>query len=393
MRVAVVAEWYPSPADPVLGIWAHRQAVAVRDAGADVRVLAMRRPIPPISAARRGLPGLRGWARGVPGLLGHWELDGIPVEPVPFVAPPRPWSYGSWGWWMAPTLSRALARLHARWPFDVVHAQSILPAGHAVRLSRRRAARVVSTHGPDITHVARASRLARRETAETLRDADLVIANSAWAERRCRELGGPGIGTEVVHLGADLPPLPDRLPRPTLVTVANLTASKRHAVVLHALAAIPADRRPDYLIIGDGPGREPLARAAAALGLDGSMRFAGRLPHEQALAEAARCHLFVMPGPEEPFGVAFVEAMAAGLPAIGARGAGGPEDIAAAGPGLVRVPPEDHVALAREIERLLADPDELAALGRQARDTVSRAFSWERCGKATLAAYERALRR
>ena len=45
--------------------------------------------------------------------------------------------------------------------------------------------------------------------------------------------------------------------------------------------------------------------------------------------------------------MAFVEAMAAGLPAIGARGEGGPEDIAAAGPGLVRVPPEDHVALAR----------------------------------------------
>ena len=43
MRVAVVAEWYPSPGDPVLGIWAHRQAVAARDAGADVRVLALRR--------------------------------------------------------------------------------------------------------------------------------------------------------------------------------------------------------------------------------------------------------------------------------------------------------------------------------------------------------------
>ena len=393
MRVAVVAEWYPSPVDPVLGVWAHRQAVAARDAGADVRVLAMRRPVPPISAARRGLPGLREWARSVPGLLERFELDGIPVEPVPFVAPPRPWSYGSWGWWMAPALARALARLHERRPFDLVHAQSILPVGHAVRLSRRRAARVVSTHGPDITHAAEASRLARRVTATTLRDADLVIANSGWAERRCRELGGPGISTEVVHLGADLPaPSSGRLPRPTLVTVANLAAAKRHAVVLHALAAMPPERRPDYLIIGGGPGHEPLARTATALGLDGSVRFAGRLPHEQALAEAARCHLFVMPSVEEPFGVAFVEAMAAGLPAIGVRGAGGPEDIAAAGPGLVRVPPEDHVALAQEIDRLLADPEGLAELGRQARDTVARSFTWARCGEATVAAYERALR-
>ena len=153
------------------------------------------------------------------------------------------------------------------------------------------------------------------------------------------------------------------------------------------------DRRPDYLIIGDGPGREPLARTAAELGLDGSVRFAGQLPHQQALAEAARCHLFVMPGVEEPFGVAFVEAMAAGLPAIGGRGEGGPEDIAAAGPGLVLVPPDDHVALAAEIDRLLADPGALEALGVQARETVATAFTWARCGEATVAAYERALSR
>ena len=41
MRVAVVAEWYPSPADPVHGVWAHRQAVAARDAGAVNRVYSL----------------------------------------------------------------------------------------------------------------------------------------------------------------------------------------------------------------------------------------------------------------------------------------------------------------------------------------------------------------
>ena len=390
MRVAVVAEWYPSPADPVLGIWAHRQAVAARDAGADVRVLAMRRPVPPLAVARAGLPALREWMRTAPSMLEPSELDGIAIEPVPFAAPPRPLSYGTWGWWMAPTLSRALARQ----PVDLIHAHSILPPGHAVHLTRRRGpARVVSTHGPDVIHVAEASRWARRATASTLRGADLVLANSAWAERRCRELGGMQIATEVVHLGADLPaPAGERHARPTLVTVAHLVARKRHAVVLHALAELAPERRPDYVVIGDGPGREPLSRMAAQLGLDGTVRFTGQLPHDRALAEAARCHAFVMPGVEEPFGVAFVEAMAAGLPAIGARGEGGPEDIAAAGPGLLLVPPDDHLALAHTLEDLLADPAALAALGAKARETVARSFTWERCGAATVAAYERALR-
>ena len=36
MRVCVVAEFYPSERDPVLGVWAHRQAMAAREAGADV---------------------------------------------------------------------------------------------------------------------------------------------------------------------------------------------------------------------------------------------------------------------------------------------------------------------------------------------------------------------
>ena len=52
MRVAVVAEYYPRAADPVLGVWAHRQALAARDAGADVRVLVLHRPVPSKAALR-----------------------------------------------------------------------------------------------------------------------------------------------------------------------------------------------------------------------------------------------------------------------------------------------------------------------------------------------------
>src|SRR5207253_9464116 len=56
VRVCVVAEYYPRRRDPVVGIWAHRQALAARDAGADVRVLALERPLPPLASLRAG-PG------------------------------------------------------------------------------------------------------------------------------------------------------------------------------------------------------------------------------------------------------------------------------------------------------------------------------------------------
>jgi len=132
MRVAVVAEWYPSPVDPVHGIWAHRQALAAREAGAEVRILAARRPIPPLSAIRGGPLATAAWLRGTRALVAPFELDGLTVTPVPWASPPRPLSYGAWGHWLAPPLGRALSRLHRTWPFDVVHAHNVTPPGYAV---------------------------------------------------------------------------------------------------------------------------------------------------------------------------------------------------------------------------------------------------------------------
>jgi teichuronic acid biosynthesis glycosyltransferase TuaC len=393
VRVAVVAEWYPSPGDPVLGIWAHRQAVAARDAGAEVRVLALRRPIPPLSVVRAAdLGALRRWAGDTRAALRPFTLDGIPVLPVPFVAPPRPISYGSWGYWAAPPLARALDRLHARWPFDVLHAHCLAPAGHAAARWVRGSAFVVSAHGPDMINVPENSSVGRRACRAAMARADLVLANSTWAARRCEEVAGRPLPVRVVHLGADIPrAVASRNGQTRMVTVAHLVARKRHDTVLRAMALLAPERRPEYLVIGDGPCRVPLERLAAEVGVADRVRFLGQLPNREAVARAATCDLFVMPGVEEPFGVAFVEAMAAGLPAIGSRGEGGPEDIAAAGPGMVLVEPDDPVGLASEIERLTDDRAELARLGAAARETVAANFTWERCGAQTVAAYQAAL--
>jgi glycosyltransferase involved in cell wall biosynthesis len=401
VRVAVVAEWYPSPGDPVLGIWAHRQAMAARDAGAEVRVLALRRPVPPLAVARQVLhippatAPLGRWIEGARTSVRPLLLDGLEVVPVPFLAPPRPISYGSWGYWMAPPLARALDRLYGSWRFDVLHAHCLAPPGHAAArwIRRRRAsAFVVSAHGPDMINVPANSPVGRRACVAAMAVADLVVANSTWAARRCEEIAGRPLPVRVVYLGADVPPdahVSNGAVR--LVTVAHLVARKRHEVVLRALARLDPARRPEYVVIGDGPCRLSLERLAAELGVADRVRFLGQLPNSNAVAEAAACDLFVMPGVEEPFGVAYVEAMAAGLPAIGSRGEGGPEDIAAAGPGMILVEPDDPAGLASVLDRLTADRSELALLGAAARETVAANFTWERCGRETLAAYRAAL--
>ncbi len=382
----MVAEWYPSPADPVHGIWAHRQALAAREAGAQVRVLALRRPVPPIAVARQGPAAAARWLRAAATTLRPMELDGLQITPVAFLAPPRPSSYASWGAWIAPALRRALARER----FDLLHAHNVLPTGDALARCSPLTPFVLSTHGPDIIHVAQRSTKAAAATRRTLRAAACVIANSRWAAERCAQLAHAQLPTRVVHLGADVPQQPpQRHDRPTIVTVAHLQRRKRHEVVLQALATMPPHSRPDYVIVGEGEMRRPLQELAGRLGLAEQVRFLGQLDHDAALQEMWRCHVCAMPSAEEPFGVAYVEAMAGGLPAIGCRGEGGPQDIVAAGEGMVLVAPEDPVALADALANCLRDRERL---GTAARETVQRAFTWDRCGQQTLAAYEDALR-
>jgi teichuronic acid biosynthesis glycosyltransferase TuaC len=390
VRAVVVAEYYPRAHDPVLGVWAHRQALAARDAGADVRVLVLHRPIPSKAALRSRSP--RALLEPLRQPL-KTELDGLEVRYVPFVAPSRGRSYGSWGAWAAPSLALALRRLRRSFPFDLVHAHYASPAGDAVRRARIGKPLVVSVHGGDVLAVAEDSPAGRRAVEGTLGSARLVLANSAAIERRCRALGASA--TRVVHLGTDVPAA--RKPResrdPRLVTVGHLVARKRHSDVLRALWLL-RDSHPDvrWVVVGDGPERAPLGRLARELGLADRVELRGQLTPEQALEAAWDASLFVLPSIDEAFGVAYIEAMAGGVPAIGCIGEAGPEEITAAGDGMRLVPPGDPEALAAELRALLDEPRWRRELGAAARATVQESFTWEACGRATVAAYEEALR-
>jgi teichuronic acid biosynthesis glycosyltransferase TuaC len=394
--VAVVAEFYPSQHDPVLGVWAHRQALAARDAGAELRVLVLHRLVPPRAslaagpgAARRALAELAREPR-------RQTRDGLEVTYVPFVSPQRERAYAKWGSWAAPPLALALRRLARSFPFELVHAHNAVPAADALVRARVKAPLVVSVHGGDVLYTAGRSHDGAEAVARGLGAAALVLANSHGIAELARAHGAGD--TRVVHLGTELPsaqrPTPGgwRETAPTLVTVAHLIARKRHADVLRALAVLGA-RHPTlrYAVIGDGPERIALEGLAVRLGVAERVDFLGQLAPQEAIERARRCTLFVMPSTEEAFGVAYVEAMAAGVPAIGCRGEPGPEEIAAAGDGFLLVPPGDIERLTQRIDELLSDPRRLREAGQRARATVAAHFTWERCGEQTLAAYRHVL--
>jgi teichuronic acid biosynthesis glycosyltransferase TuaC len=390
VKVAVVAEFYPRHGDPVLGIWAHRQALAAHAAGVEVEVLVLHRLVPPRAALTAG-PTRAGRAFG--GLLRqplHELHDGLPVTYVPYASPPRARGYASWGAWAAPALALALRRLRRRFRFDVIHAHNAVPAGDAVRRAGLDVPYVVSVHGGDVLYTAPRAPAGREAVKRGLGAARLVLANSRGIAELARACGAEDV--QVVHLGADAPSsAAPRSETPTIVTVAHLVARKRHADVLRALAVL-ASRHPTlrYVIVGDGPERIALEGLAARLGVADRVEIRGQLSPTDALERMRQGTIFAMPSTEEAFGVAYIEAMAAGLPAIGCRGEPGPEEIAAAGDGFLLVPPGDIERLTQRIDELLSDPQRLREASRRARETVAENFTWERCGAQTAAAYERA---
>ena len=105
----------------------------------------------------------------------------------------------------------------------------------------------------------------------------------------------------------------DELPRGDYVTVSRLVPYKRVDVLVEAFRALP-DRR--LLVVGEGPERSRLEALAVP-----NVAFTGRLGDAETAGRVAAARAFLLAA-EEDFGIAPVEAQAAGIPVI-AFGRGG----------------------------------------------------------------------
>jgi glycosyltransferase involved in cell wall biosynthesis len=163
------------------------------------------------------------------------------------------------------------------------------------------------------------SRLRTWDTASAAR-VDLFVANSTFVRQRIRRYYGRDAEVlappvDVAYFGAgDDEPAPAG-PAPYLLSVAALSPYKRHDLAIEAARRTGIELR----IVGDGPDRERLRD------LGGPVRLLGRVD-DVTLRRLYRGALaFVQPGVED-FGMAAVEALAAGTPVI-AAGRGGVVDV------------------------------------------------------------------
>jgi glycosyltransferase involved in cell wall biosynthesis len=157
---------------------------------------------------------------------------------------------------------------------------------------------------------------------------------------------------------------------PWLLAVAMMRPGDKLASyrALAEAAASCCDRPWSILIAGDGAARAQVEAAFDAVA-PGRARFLG-LQDGDALAEVlAACDLFVWPAINEAYGMALLEAQAAGLPVL-AGASGGVPSIVADGETGVLVPPGDTPAFARALVELLDDPERRRRMGMAAQARV-----------------------
>jgi colanic acid/amylovoran biosynthesis glycosyltransferase len=183
----------------------------------------------------------------------------------------------------------------------------------------------------------------------------------------------------VLHMGVALPPRVQRryAPKRVVLCPARLVEVKGHRFLLEAWQIL--QRRgldAELWLAGQGELRPQLERLRNTLGLAGSVKFLGAIPHaellkfyeEGAVTAVILASIDLGNGLHEGVPVALIEAMSYGIPVV-ATPTGGTVELVLPGSGLL-VPPADPAALADAIQSLLEDAGVREQLGEAGRERV-----------------------
>ena len=279
------------------------------------------------------------------------------------------------------TLARRTWRARSTHP-DVVYAHFLVPSGLIAALGSR-APLVVTAHGRDVRNVG-ALRGVAAATRFVVRRASSVVCVSEYLRRELETKVPAARGkTEVVSSGVDLErfhvtPPPDGSPR--YLCVGALTERKNVVRLADAFARLEEGT---LTFAGDGPLRPALEGRAG-------VRLVGRVPHDDVARLLAESHVLCQPSLIEPLGQALLEAMACGRSVVATR-IGGPPEFVPPEAGLLVDPLDvDAIADAMRAAASLPRPNGAAREAASAHDVARQAERLEAILSRAVAAGRRA---
>lgn len=377
MRVLWVSDVFPHTGRPYKGAW-------MVDLG---RALARHVEVVVLSPRYRFLWTPKGsfleWYRGQPAVLDHG-----PVRALYPTAPAVPWGFimALQSLSMAAAFLPAGRREHRRSPFDLIHGHFIIPGGFSAAWMARRLGLplVVTGHGSDVNEFSHVSHL-RRLFLWSCRQASFCTAVSRDLAGRLKTMGFPKVswipnGCRFLGHTASEPV------RGRILFVGTLYEGKAPDVLLRAFVKVRREIPSATLdLVGEGPELERCRAESIRLGVVGSLRILGPLPHEGVLHLMREADVFCLPSRREGWPLVILEAMAAGLPIVGSD-IGGIREIVHTGDLGILTPPGDEDTLARALVEALRRPWDRERIRAEAQK-----YSWDRIAEQYLEVYREAI--
>lgn len=328
------------------------------------------------------------------GTVAREILDGVCVRRFRFALPEHSLRGAARFFWTAPRSAFEFVRLVRR--FDILHVVGAGPnAVYAAALQPLLGARIVVTlHGEfraDPHRSFERSSSLRYGLRRLLARADAVTACSRFVLDELQRGGlAARADAEVIPNGVNLDEFDQGTDEGYVLTAGRLVEQKGLDTLVRAYAAAaPSLGGRKLVLAGDGPERGRLESLAGSLGLNGNVVFLGSVGRDRVAELLRGADVFAFPSRYEAFGVALLEAMAAGVPVVAAR-AGGIPEFAVDGENALLVPPDDEHALAAALTRLAGDKELAGRLAVGARAQAER-HAWETVAARYESVYRRVL--
>ena len=354
MRILLVTDNFPNPAQPAIGTFNLQMARALALTN-DVAVIAY-------------VPWLQEWRMRRAGKrLERRRAEGrIEIHHPRYIYPPGVLRT-LYPWFLWRSVAATAREVLQRFEPDVILSYWLHPDGAvALRLARMAGVpAVVMSGGSDLLLLTKRP-LRRRAITQVLEKADAVVCVSEHLARAARELDRTGTPVHVVRRGVDLDRFcaGDRASararlgwdpvRRALLWVGRMSPEKGLDVLIDACARLPRSLDFSLYLAGDGPLRGELVERAGRAGLAQRIVFAGTVPHGALPDWFRAADVTVLPSRSEGVPNVLLESIACGTPFV-ASDVGGVSEIA--DPRADRLTPAgDANALAAAIGEVLSRP-------------------------------------
>lgn len=299
-------------------------------------------------------------------------------------------------------LSSKMVNVATKYNLEVLHVHYAIPHAYAAYSAKKileakgiKIPVVTTLHGTDITLVGKNPSY-RPAVNFSINQSDVVTSVSESLKNDTFDFFDINRSIEVIPNFIDLELYNQAGPCPSVFSaegefiithISNFRKVKRIEDIISIFAKIQAEVPAVLLMLGEGPEKEKARVQAQDLGIHNKVKFLGQTSDIERILCIS--DLFLLPSEKESFGLAALEAMAAGVPVISSN-TGGLAEVNLHGITGFTASVGDVDSMANHALDLLKDSDQLKAFKTAAKQQAQN-FSIEKIGPQYLAVYEKAV--